>query len=97
MSKLTDDQNRELQCLAELPDKEIDTSEIPEIRDFSSGIRGKFFRPIKKQITLGIDADLIAWFKAQGGQYQTRINSVLREYVQEHDHRASKKQNLNIP
>lgn len=90
MSKLTDEQHRELQRLAELPDEEIDTSEIPEIRDFSSAIRGKFYRPIKKQITLRIDADLIAWFKAQGGQYQTRINSALREYVEEHDYRAGK-------
>ena len=94
MSKLTDEQNRELQRLAELPDEEIDTSEIPEIRDFSSAIRGKFYRPIKKQVTLQIDADLIAWFKAQAGGYQTRINSALREYVEEHERRGGKKKDL---
>lgn len=94
MSKLTDEQTRELEHLAELPDEEIDTSGIPEIRDFSSAIRGKFYRPIKKQITLRLDADLIAWFKGQGGPYQTRINSALREYVEQHDHRTGKKKDL---
>lgn len=94
MSKLTDEQNRELQNLAELPDDEIDTKDIPEIQDFSSAIRGRFYRPIKKQVTLRIDADLIAWFKAQAGQYQTRINTALREYVEEHDRRGGKKIDL---
>ena len=84
-----------MQRLAELPDRDIDTGEIPEIRDFAGGIRGKFYRPIKKQMTLRVDADLVAWFKAQGGQYQARINAVLREYVEEHDHQASNKQDLN--
>ena len=94
MSKLTDEQTRELQHLAELPDDEIDTKDIPEIRDFAGVIRGRFYRPIKKQVTLRIDADLIAWFKTQGGPYQTRINSALREYVEEHDRRGSKKKDL---
>ena len=46
-----------------------------------------FFRPIKKQLTLWIDADVIAWFKSHtpnGAGYQTSINRALREYVEQH-------------
>lgn len=70
--------------LAEQPEKSIDTSEIPEVADWSGAERGRFYRPVKQQITLRIDADLIAWFKTQGNKYQTRINAALREYVDSH-------------
>ena len=43
--------------------------------------RGEFYRPMKEQITLRLDKDVIAWFKAGGEGYQTRINEALREYV----------------
>ncbi len=36
--------------------------------------------PPKASISLRIDADVLEWFKAQGGGYQTRINAVLRAY-----------------
>jgi uncharacterized protein (DUF4415 family) len=39
---------------------------------------GGMYRPIKKPVTLRLDADVIAWFKAQGRGYQTRINRALR-------------------
>jgi len=81
---MTDKQQRELRQLAELPDEAIDTSDIPEVGDFSGAVRGRFYRPIKRQITLRIDVDLLEWFRAQGGKYQTHINAALREYVQEH-------------
>ena len=45
---------------------------------------GLFYRPVKQQITLRLDADIVAWFKTQteGGKgYQTAINRVLREHV----------------
>jgi uncharacterized protein (DUF4415 family) len=48
--------------------------------------RGKFYRPIKKQVTLRLDADLIEWFKAkQGGASgcQTAINAALRKVIDE--------------
>jgi len=38
----------------------------------------EMYRPIKKPITLRIDADVLAWFKKQGSGYQTRINRALR-------------------
>lgn len=85
-SQLTAEQQAELTVLANLPDEQIDTLDIPETADWSSAKRGVFFRPIKQQITLRLDADLIAWFKNHGEAplgrgYQTRINRVLREYV----------------
>ena len=50
--------------------------------------RGAFFRPVKQQITLRLDADLIDWFKRHPKPdkgYQTTINQALREYVVQHD------------
>jgi uncharacterized protein (DUF4415 family) len=43
--------------------------------------RREFYRPVKEQITLRLDKDVLAWFKAGGEGYQTRINEALREYV----------------
>ena len=76
---------QELLALDELAEEDIDLSDIPEITDWTGAVRGKFYRPVKQQITLRIDADVIAWFKAQapnGRGYQTNINQALREHVQ---------------
>ena len=73
-----------LQALEELLDDQINTTDIPEILDWSGAQRGVFYRPVKQQITLRLDADIISWFKAHahGGRgYQTDINRVLREHV----------------
>jgi uncharacterized protein (DUF4415 family) len=83
--RLTSEQRAELKSLAALPDRAIDTSDAPELLDWSGARRGLFYRPIKQQLTLRIDADVIAWFKSQTTSnegYQTRINRALREYVQ---------------
>ena len=82
---LTAKQKAELAALDALPDDQIDTSDIPEVLDWSEARRGLFYRPVKQQITLRLDADVVGWFKAQatGGRgYQTAINRALREYVQ---------------
>jgi uncharacterized protein (DUF4415 family) len=85
---LTAAQQAELDALAALPDDQINTTDIPEQRDWTGARRGVFFRPIKKQLTLRLDADVIDWFKSHASDdegYQTRINSVLREYVTQHE------------
>ena len=73
-----------------MPDDKIDTSDSPEQVDWVGAKRGMFYRPVKKQITLRIDADLIEWFRqhatSQAG-YQTRINEALREYMVQHEKR----------
>jgi uncharacterized protein (DUF4415 family) len=83
--QLSREQLAELKSLADLPDDAIDTSDAPELLDWSGAKRGLFYRPVKQQLTLRLDADVVAWFKkhttANEG-YQTRINRALREYVQ---------------
>ena len=83
-TNLTDDQKAELAALEALPDDRIDTTDAPELLDWSDARRGVFYRPVKKQITLRLDADVVTWFKAhaKGGRgYQTDINHALREHV----------------
>ena len=69
-----------LQALADRPDGEIDLSDIPEwtAEDFRNAERGKFYRPVKAQVTTKLDADVIDWLKAGGKGYQTRMNAILR-------------------
>jgi uncharacterized protein (DUF4415 family) len=77
----------ELDALATLPEDQIKTDDIPEVQDWSGAKRGMFYRPIKQQITLRLDADLVDWFKTHHPQdegYQTSINRALREYVSQH-------------
>lgn len=82
--KLTKEQKADLAALEAVPDDRIDTSEIPEVTDWNEARRGLFYRPIKQQITLRLDADVVDWFKrnAPGGRgYQTEINRALRQHV----------------
>ena len=79
--KTTKQKAAELKRLAAMRDRDIDFSDIPEQSDWSGGTVGKFYRPIKQQITLRIDADVLAWFKAQGGKYQSAVNAALREHM----------------
>jgi uncharacterized protein (DUF4415 family) len=74
-------------ALAALPDESIDLDDMAEVPDWSDASRGKFYRPVKQQLTLRLDADVVHWFKAQtqGGGYQTRINQALRHYVEQHE------------
>lgn len=87
---LTPELKAQLEAIAAMPDDTIDTSDIPEVTDWSGWTRGKFYRPVKQQITLRLDADVVHWFKtnAKGGGYQTRINQALRRYVEEEVRKA---------
>jgi uncharacterized protein (DUF4415 family) len=88
---LTAKQKKELAALARLPDDKIDTRAIPEVRDWSGAKRGLFYRPVKQQLTLRLDADVVAWFKdhaPSGEGYQTDINRALREHVQRRARKA---------
>ncbi len=78
MSITSKEQRRELHALGDLKDSDIDTSDITELRDWNGAIVGKFYRPIKKPVTIRLDADVLAWLKSQGRGYQTRINKLLR-------------------
>ena len=78
---LTAKQREHLDALANKPDSEIDTSDIPELTgDQLTEMRrpSNFYKPIKKQITARIDADVIDWLKSYGKGYQSRMNAILR-------------------
>ena len=87
---LTAKQRADLNALAAMPDSKIDTNDSPEQVDWVGAKRGIFYRPVKKQITLRIDADLIEWFRQRATTetgYQTHINEALREYIMQHEKR----------
>ena len=82
--KFTDKQVAELNFIESLPEDQINVKEIPEMSDWSGARRGLFYKPIKQQITLRLDSDIIHWFKAQmkdGRGYQTDINRALRNHI----------------
>ena len=72
-----------LQRLATLSDEDIDTIDIPEApaENWAFAKRPGLYRPIKRHVTMRLDADVIEWFKAQaqGRGYQSEINRVLRK------------------
>lgn len=84
LPSMTDERRRALERLAALPDESIDTSDIPELTDerWAQAERGRFYRPVKRQITARLDADVLAWLKADGRGYQTRLNTILRREMQ---------------
>src|SRR5262249_37413347 len=75
------DTARDLRALKVMRDTDIDTSDIPEIVDWNGAERGRFYRPVKQMVTIRLDAEVVAWFKARDGKYQTAVNRALREYM----------------
>ncbi|CAN5736900.1 BrnA antitoxin family protein [soil metagenome] len=73
-------------AIAAIRDEDIDLSDIPEITEeqWSRAVRNPYFRPVKDQVTLRIDRDVLAWFRHTEEKYQTAINAALREHVERH-------------
>jgi uncharacterized protein (DUF4415 family) len=71
-----------------LKDEDIDFSDCPELTpdmfDKAKVRHGLKPAPKKVQLTLRIDNDVVAWFKAQGRSYQKHINALLRAYMEAH-------------
>jgi uncharacterized protein (DUF4415 family) len=69
-----------------MKDEDIDFSEIPEWTPemFAKAVvrRGLKPPPGKAQLTLRLDSDVLEWFRRQGRGYQTRINALLRAYME---------------
>ncbi len=78
-----------------LEDESVDRSDIPELTPemFAKAIVRRGLKPVtkKSQVTLRVDSDVLTWFKTQGNGYQTRINTLLRAYMD-----AQKKQSANV-
>lgn len=78
---LTASQRQQLDALAAKPEAEIDTGDIPELTDDQlAQMRrpGVLYKPVKKQVTARIDADVLDWLKSFGKGYQSRMNAILR-------------------
>ncbi len=84
---------KDLKALAPKPDEEIDTSDIPEVTDFTGAVRGLFARPETQQISIRLSAaDLLLANQlaaAKGLAYQTYIKSLLHEAL-ERERRAAR-------
>ncbi len=69
-------------------DEDIDTSGVPQVSPemFARGIVRRGLKPVsaKQQLTIRIDQDVLDWYKRQGRGYQTKINSLLRAYMEAH-------------
>jgi len=78
---LTQKQKDELATLVNMPDDQIDYSDIaPVTEDFwQNATRGNLYRPVKSSTTVRLDSDVLAWLKSQGKGYQTRMNTILRD------------------
>jgi uncharacterized protein (DUF4415 family) len=87
MKRISEKRRKELVAAATLRDSQIDFSDAAEVHDWSGAVVGKFYRPIKKSLTIRIDADVLAWLKAEGRGYQTRINRLLRTAMESHSRR----------
>ncbi len=76
---MRDRERAELEALAGTADSKINYSDAPVMEAVPSEIHvGRFYRPLKQQISLRVDADVLAWFRSQGKRYQTHMNAVLR-------------------
>ncbi len=71
-----------------LKDEEIDLSDTPEVPPemFARAVVRRGLKPVprKAQLTLRLDSDVLEWFRKQGQGYQTKINALLRAYMDAH-------------
>ena len=67
--------------LGAMSDRDIDFSDIPEL-DEAFFEEADWRPPTKQPVTIRLDADVLEWFRKQGPGYQTRINRLLRRYME---------------
>ncbi|MEW6234895.1 MAG: BrnA antitoxin family protein [Candidatus Omnitrophota bacterium] len=80
---------KRLEEINAIKDKDIDTEDIPELDErFWKNARLVLPKP-KPSISLRIDSDVLEWFKSIGRGYQTRMNAVLRAYMEAHREKHS--------
>jgi uncharacterized protein (DUF4415 family) len=78
---LTAKQRAELKALAQVPEAQINYDDQPQLsRAFlKDAVRNPLYKPTKTPTTVRMDSDVLAWLKAQGKGYQTRMNAILRQ------------------
>jgi uncharacterized protein (DUF4415 family) len=86
---VTSARKRRLARIAAQPDSQIDFSEIPPLteRFWKDAVRNPFRRPAKQRLTVQLDADVVAWLRRQGADYQSRLNGMLRRAMQDENPR----------
>ena len=82
MKKLAAALKREIAAIAAKTDATIDFSEMPEVVDWTGAEVGRFFRPVKRPVTMRLDDDVIEWLKSYGRGYQTKANLLLRHAME---------------
>ena len=75
--------------LGAMEDEDIDTSDMPALTQEQLArfvpaklLNRSLYRPVKIPVKINYDADILEWFRSFGKGYQTRMNTVLREYMQ---------------
>ena len=77
---LTAAQRAEVKALAAMPERRIDTSDLPPLKEafWQKAVRNPLYRPRKTLKTVRIDSDVLHWLQSQGKGYQSRLNAILR-------------------
>lgn len=70
-----------------MKDEDVDTSDVPPLDDTFFANAGLRLPGNKVPVTVDVDADVLEWFKAQGEEFQSRINAALRIYAEAHKER----------
>jgi len=83
----------DLKRLDAMKDEDIDFSDNPEVpaEMFARGIIRRGLKPVRRkdQLTLRVDSDVVAWYRKQGSGYQTKINALLRAYMEAHQRKTA--------
>lgn len=63
-----------------MPEDSIDTSDLPPLdeAEWRRLAGNPLYRPLKKQTTVRLDADVLVWLRSSGKGWQTRLNAILR-------------------
>jgi uncharacterized protein (DUF4415 family) len=82
---MTSARKRKLARVTARPDSQIDFSEIPPLTEkfWKNAVRNPFRRQAKQRLTVQLDADVVAWLRRQGDDYQSRLNGMLRKAMRE--------------
>ena len=65
-------------------DRRLDHSEVPQLppAQWAKWLVGKYYRPLKSQISFRVDKDVLDWLKSKGEGHLSRINAILRERME---------------
>lgn len=65
-------------------DKGLGSDGVPQLSPavWAKATVGKYYRPVKTQISIRIDRDVLDWLKSKGPGHLTRINTILRAQME---------------